>query len=375
MLSVPFCGKSINAPFILLDKNLTICSPCSFSYNLLSPSILLCQRIVREHESFAWNTSVWNSTFIPVLKCFSSGLEESVVSLSINPSFHQISSFMTKGKFTYDNDVCVEGDVKMSSNSTFVFDGFSDYSDSTIDAEYCSEGMCAHHCVRPSNLLIEKSKLYIFGGAANAKEARMEAEGLEQKAVRPESISCTPVTAGKNDDQVYEIDADSDEVEHWRGHQRSMQHCVDVRLGVGIIFVIVIVIIIILFCSLRRVAVAEAARCAAEATVEAARRRAEAAQVEADVQRAVAEDARIKVEKILAARVEADVQRVEADVQRAEAEDARIKVEKERYADIFDDCDSDGDDPIELLVPFKWLQSKCTNCGRGVGSRGSTNCD
>jgi hypothetical protein len=301
---------------------------------------------------------------------------------------------MTQGKFTYDNDVCVEGDVKMSSNSTFVFDGFLDYSDSTIDAEYCSEGMCAHHCVRPSNLLIEKSKLYIFGGAANAEEARMEAEGLEQKAVRPESISCTPVTAGKNDDQVYEIDADSDEVEHWRGHQRSMQHCVDVRLGVGIIFVIVIVIIIILFCSLRRVAVAEAARCAAEATVEAARRRAEAAQVEADVQRAVAEDARIKVEKILAARVEADVQRavaedarikvekilaarVEVDVQRAEAEDA-IKVEKAlkaRYSDIFDDCDSEGDDPMELLVPFKWLQSKCTNCGRGVGSRGSTNCD
>ena len=54
LLSVPACGKSINAPFILPDKKLTIRSPRSFSYNLFLPSILACRRIVREFESLAY---------------------------------------------------------------------------------------------------------------------------------------------------------------------------------------------------------------------------------------------------------------------------------------------------------------------------------
>lgn len=46
--------------------------------------------------------------------------------------------------------------------------------------------------------------------------------------------------------EVNELDTDSAEVECWRGHQRSMQHGIqlDLILGVSIIFAINIVIVI-----------------------------------------------------------------------------------------------------------------------------------
>ena len=105
-----------------------------------------------------------------------------VVSL-IDPSFNRVSSFIKQGVFTNEEvDYCVdEGEEKMLNDSYHLrclllvaFDGFTSSSDSTNDAEHCSEAMLAK-CVWPLNdddddddeeheIGRRRHELHMFGG-------------------------------------------------------------------------------------------------------------------------------------------------------------------------------------------------------------------
>ena len=98
-----------------------------------------------------------------------------VVSL-IDPSFNRVSSFIKQGVLTNEEvDYCVdEGEEKMLNDSYHLsclllvaFDGFTSSSDSTNDAEHCSEAMLAK-CVWPLDDDDEHDgrshKLHMFGG-------------------------------------------------------------------------------------------------------------------------------------------------------------------------------------------------------------------
>ncbi len=95
-----------------------------------------------------------------------------IVSL-IHPALHRISSFIKQGVFTNEEvDFCVEGEEKMLNNSFLsclllvAFDGFTSSSDSTNDAENCSEAMLAR-CVWPVGDDCQddgRHELHMFGG-------------------------------------------------------------------------------------------------------------------------------------------------------------------------------------------------------------------
>lgn len=94
-----------------------------------------------------------------------------VVSM-IDPSFNRISSFIKQGVFTNEEvDFCVDGEEKMLNNSFLsclllvTFDGFTSSSDSTNDAEDCSEAMLAR-CVWPvgERQYDRCHEVHMFGG-------------------------------------------------------------------------------------------------------------------------------------------------------------------------------------------------------------------
>jgi hypothetical protein len=95
-----------------------------------------------------------------------------VVSL-ILPALNRISSFIKQGVFTNEEvDFCVEGEEKILNNSFLsclllvTFDGFTSSSDSTNDAENCSEAMLAR-CVWPvgGDCQVDgRHELHMFGG-------------------------------------------------------------------------------------------------------------------------------------------------------------------------------------------------------------------